>query len=165
MKKGGCRRALPLIGETEQPLGAPRMLYGAWPRYEAHGLCGTTAQSRGGGDCTACSTATETGWAGLLLQHCRGCCAPSSPLSPVKGWDASCKAPALAGRFAIGRFAHGTGWLGCGDVRYGAAYEILSLKSRSCRSWVGLGWELLLGSKSFNPPVVRSEATIRPSGF
>lgn len=104
------------------------MLCGARPRKEALGLCDTTVQSRGGGDSTACSTATETGWAGLLLQHCWGCCTLSSPVSPVKGRDASCKAPVLAGRFAIGRFACGTGWLGCGDMHCGAACEILSLK-------------------------------------
>lgn len=43
-----------------EPSEAPWMLYVAWPRYEALGLCGTTAQSRDGGDCAPPLSAGST---------------------------------------------------------------------------------------------------------
>lgn len=36
------------------------MLNVAWPRYEAPGLCGSAAQSRGGGDCAPLLPAGST---------------------------------------------------------------------------------------------------------
>lgn len=82
------------------------MLYVAWPRYEAPGLCGTGVQSRGGGDCapllpTCSAQPGKQGQAGLLLQHWLGACyALSSHVSLAKetaGWH---KAPALPQWFA-----------------------------------------------------------------